>query len=318
VNWGICTTVKAPADQVLAFSAHHLGLGAARIWLFFDDPDDPAADAVAGLDRVTVTRCTDEYWHAEGRKRPDRHQNRQARNMQAVYAQAAMSWVAHIDVDEFLAPDQPIAAVLASLPPDQPMLRMAPWEALHDPALHDDIFTARHFRATMKGPKHQAARDVAFGLYAPLLPDGVLSHAAGKCFFRSGVSRMEPRLHGAFRAGARVDGGPFDPRIALLHFHAENPARWQDRLQFRLSRGAYQYNPALQAHLLAASADDIAAFYARVQTPDAAALADLAKRNLLHTANLDLRAQTVRLGQSSHPARASHPVRPAHFGDSIQ
>lgn len=289
-GWGICTTVKAPADQVRAFVAYHLALGAARIWLFFDDPDDPAAVAVEGLDRVEVTRCTEKYWHVTCKRRPERHQNRQARNMQAVYARATLPWVAHIDVDEFLLPDLPVAEALAAMPDDRAMLRMAPWEALHDPGLPDDIFTARAFRSAIKGPQRQASRDLAFGPYAPLLPDGVLSHSAGKCFFRTGVSRMEPRLHGAFRAGVRMEGGAFHPGIALLHFHAEDPARWQDRLAFRLSHGAYNYNPALQAHLLASDPAGVADFYARVQAPDADVRAGLAAAGLLREAELHLRA----------------------------
>lgn len=289
MDWGLCTTVKATAEQVLAFTAHHLALGAAHLWLYFDDPDDPAQAAVAHLPRVTATPCTSAHWKATAGRRPDKHQNRQSRNMQAVYASTSLPFVGHIDIDEFLWPDRPIAKALAALPEAAPMLRLAPWEALHDPTLPDDIFTARQFRAALKGPQHAAARDTAFGDYAPLLPDGVLSHAAGKCFFRTGLSRFEPRLHGAFRAGVRVPGWPFDPGIKLLHFHAEDRARWLDRLPFRLERGAYQYNPALQAYLATATPAETTAFYARVQSPPPEVRATLSAQGLLTEATLALR-----------------------------
>ena len=58
-SWAVVATVKAAEEKVLAFVAHHLSLGAARIYLYFDDPDDPAHAAVAGLHRVTATRCTE-------------------------------------------------------------------------------------------------------------------------------------------------------------------------------------------------------------------------------------------------------------------
>lgn len=294
-DWGLCATVKAPAEQVLAFVAHHLRLGAARLWLFFDDPTDPAFDAVAGIPGVTATRCNAAHWQAVARRRPDKHQNRQSRNMQWIYAQAELPWVGHIDVDEFLRPAHPIAAVLDSQPDDRIMVRMAPWEALHDPALADDIFTARRFRGPMNGAQNAAHRARAFGGYADLLPSGSLSHAAGKCFFRSGKRGLEPRIHGAFRFGERLPGGAFIPEIALLHFHAEDPDRWKHRLHFRLTRGAYLHNPPLQAHLLAASAAGVDAFYAAVQNPDAQVLAYLAGEGLMLEADLALRASVADL-----------------------
>lgn len=297
-EWGLCTTLKAPVDQVQAFVAHHLGMGASRLWLFFDDPDDPGFDAVSGLSRVTATRCDMAYWLALAGKRPDKHQNRQNRNMQAVYAQTTLPWLGHIDVDEFLAPQRDIGLILDALPPDAKALRLAPWEALFDPALSDDIFTARHFRAAMRGngPAADAARGRVFGEFAPLLPKGVLSHSAGKCIFRTGLSRFEPRLHGAFRAGQRVSLGEFSDAVALLHFHAEDPARWKERLQFRLTRGAYQFNPPLQEWLLAADAKGIDGFYAAVQTAAPDLLARLRQEGVLLECDLGLRAKIAAMG----------------------
>lgn len=287
-NWGICSTVKAPPDQVQAFAAYHLALGAAHIWLHFDDPDDAAIN-LFDHPQITTIRCTDAYWTETNGKRPDRHQNRQGRNMHRVYKSTALPWVAHIDVDEFILPQTDIPAALNTLPPDQSMLRMAPWEALHDASLPNDIFTARHFRAGLRGDTNRAARQRVFGAYAPLLENGVLSHAAGKCFFRTGLARFEPRLHGAFRAGSRVPGGAFSTDIAVLHFHAEDPKRWRDRLQFRLTRGAYQYNKPLQDWLLAADDAAIDRFYLETQTATAETLTRLRAENLLLHTNLNLR-----------------------------
>lgn len=290
-HWGICSTVKAPTEQVLAFVAHHLDLGARRIWLYFDDPADPAADALTGIERVTVTRCDAAHWRSVCSRRPDKHQNRQTRNMQRTYAKTRLPWLAHIDVDEFLLPTRPIRDLLDALPPETILLPMAPWEALHDPTLADDIFTARHFRAGMRGGMHSENRRQVFGPLAPLLPLGVLSHAVGKCFFRTGIADLEPRLHGAFQHGERLPNGAFAPEIALLHFHAEDPARWKDRLQFRLTLGAYQFNPNLQAHLMAADEAGIDAFFSAVQQPGAATLKFMREIDVLIETDLALRAK---------------------------
>lgn len=302
VDWGICATLKAPADQVLAFAAHHLALGAHHLWLHFDDPDDPAVDLAASLPRTTAVRCDETYWQATVGRRPEKHQNRQARNIQRVCAQTGLPWVAHLDVDEFLVASRPVSDCLARLPPDRMMLRIAPWEALHDPGLPDDVFTARHFRAALRGPSLAAARARLFGPYAPLLPDGVLSHAAGKCFFRTGVRRLEPRIHGAFYARARLPGGDFDPDLALLHFHAQDPARWLASLPFRLTRGAYQFNPPLQQFLATADTESRAAFYARVQHASPDTLAILADLGILRAELLTLRARIAALTALRPPA----------------
>lgn len=295
-DWGLCTTVKAPTEQVLAFVAHHLSIGAGQIWLYFDEPDDPAYEVARAIPGVTATRCDAAYWQTVSKSRPETHQNRQVRNMHALYGKGQVPWLGHIDVDEFLWPARPIADILGTLPEDRILLRAAPWEALHDPALPDDIFTARQFRAALKrGPLARAARMRAFGPCAALLPSGALSHAAGKCFFRRGVRRLAPRLHSAFLNGERVKGDALHPDVALLHFHAQDPAAWKAHLHYRLTRGAYRAQPAMIEALLDAPPDRIDAFFATVQCPDAGTIRYLAANGLLIEADLGLRAKVARL-----------------------
>jgi hypothetical protein len=272
MDWGLVSTVKAPPEKVGAFVAHHLALGCARIWLYFDDPEDPAVDALARIPQVTTVRCDDIRWATAG-NRPDRHQNRQVKNAQAAWRACRLPWLGHIDVDEFLHPAQPIAQILASLPPDQLTLRMEPFEAMHDPSLPDDIFTARLFRGPLK-PRFAHLRTPVLGAYAPILPEGHLSHTNGKSFFRTGIPGLSPRLHGAFLNKERLPGPPFDRRLPLLHFHAQDREAWLKALPFRRSRGAYQYHPELQAHLQTAGPEEIAFFYDRTQrlTADTATL----------------------------------------------
>lgn len=305
--WGLVATVKAPLPQIEAFLAHHLDLGAARITLFFDAPDDPALAVLreeAALRAVVkLVGCDAEYWARHG-TRPERHQNRQARNCLRCYRASDLDWLGHIDIDEFLLPSAPVSEILASAPPDQVMLRAEPFEAMHDAALEDDIFTARHFRGAFRQPNHHHLRPAILGPYAALLPLGLLSHSAGKAFFRTGIRGLQPRLHGAFLDGERLPGPDFDPRLRLLHFHAQNRAAWLAALPFRLTRGAYQYHPELQAHLATASPEELATFYEATQclNPEKAAL--LAKEGRLVAAKLDLRAKRARVfGAKERPAR---------------
>lgn len=292
MDWGLVSTVKAPVEQVLAFAAHHLSLGAARLWLYFDDPADPALPYVAAHPRITAIPCDDEHWERL-RGRPDRHQNRQVKNAQGTWKACRLPWLGHIDVDEFLWPAQPVASILASVPPEQPTLRMEPFEAMHDAALPDDIFTARAFRGPLK-PRFAHLRLPVLGTYAEILPEGHLSHANGKSFFRTGVPGLSPRLHGAFLRGERLPGPAFDGRLPLLHFHAQNRAAWERALPFRLTRGAYQYHAALTAHLAAAGHEEIDYFYTRTQTLTPEITAMLRSEGRLIEAELGLRAKVAK------------------------
>ncbi|AWD22404.1 glycosyltransferase family 2 protein [Fuscovulum blasticum] len=295
VDWALVATIKAPQDQVLAFLAHHLDLGAAAITLCFDDPDDPAIAAVQDIPRVSVLRCTPDYWARVGNGiRPDRHQNRQARNALRAWRLCPLPWIGHIDVDEFLLPDRPMGEILASAPAHHPMVRLEPFEAMHDPSLPDDIFTARLFRGPLKGPR-AFLRDIIFGRYAAAMPNGMLSHSVGKAFFRTGVPGFTPRLHGGSMNGVRMDGPPMDRRVKLLHFHAQDRAKWTAALPFRLARGAYQKNEALLQALSGATPDKIDAFYTATQmlTPEMAEI--LWQEGRLVEVNLDLRRKVADL-----------------------
>ena len=264
--YALVATVKAPAEQLLAFLTWHFDQGAAHISLYFDDPDDPGYEAcrrLAGPEELSLIRCDATHW-ARLKGRPDRHQNRQSKNAAQAYRACRVAWLGHIDCDEFLLATPSAGEILGSLPADQILCRAEPFEAMHDPGLADDIYTARAFRGALKA-RHAALRSQVMGGYASYLPEAMLSHSVGKAFFRCGIPGLSPRLHGAFMAGERLPGPPFQPGLQLLHFHAQDREAWLRALPFRLTRGAYQYHPQLQVFLSAASPEEIADFYDETQ-----------------------------------------------------
>lgn len=293
-SWGVVSTVRAPEDQVLAFVAHHLSLGAAHVWLFFDDPKDPAYARISRLPRVTATRCTDFYWALRGGRKSDVI-FRQIPNARGAQKKCRLDWLAHIDVDEFLFASRPIADVLGSIPATEANLLLEPYEAMYDPDLPDDIFTARQFRGPLQGV-HQALVAPIFGDFAAELAKGALAHVLGKSMVRPRVRGLQLSLHGVIRDGERVTTA-FHPDLRILHFHAQDPVAWQTLLPERLTKGAYHHQEerVLNRFLSQASAADLARFHRETMTlsPEKAAL--LQAHDRLITTDLGLRQKVADL-----------------------
>ncbi|WP_102222834.1 glycosyltransferase family 2 protein [Acidimangrovimonas sediminis] len=311
-RWGIVTTLKAPEEQALAFVAHHLALGPDRIWLHFDDPADPAAEKVEalGVDRIRVIRCDDIYWsNRKGteNQRPDAHQRRQVTNLRRIYRRegAEVDWIAHIDVDEFLVLDRPLQEIFDAC--ETEYLRVEPYEALHDPGLGDDIFSSRYFhRATRSGEEGRALEPV-FGRYAGILQKGMLSHVAGKCFFRTGLEAFKPAIHSAKLMDDRLTVKGFSEGVALLHFHAQDPERWVAGLDYRLAKGAYRNEPALRDFLTGATDEEITDFYMTIMLARPELVAAMEAQGMLRRETLHLRAKIAALREAVRPPA----VRPA-------
>lgn len=264
-SWGIVATVKAPEEQVLAFIAHHLSLGASQIWLYFDDPDDPAYAAVSRLPHVKATRCTDWYWALRG-GRDRRHQDRQIRNARHAQRKCRLDWLGHVDVDEFLAAPRPVEKILAEVPSEVVNVRMEAFEAMHDPALPDDIFTARQFRGSLQeGYEH--LHQAVFGPMSALLSKGSLGHGLGKSFCRPARSGVRLDLHLVFQ-DQQLLKPRFHPELRVLHFHAQDFAAWRIGLPHRLEKGAYSHpiEQQLKAYLSGASDTALLDFYQTVMT----------------------------------------------------
>lgn len=293
--WGIVSTVKAPLDEVLAFTAHHLDLGASRIWLCFDDPDDPAATVLEHVPQVTVLRCDVGHWLRLGQARPSRHQNRQTANAQHILRHCDLDWLLHIDVDEFLHSPRPVADALRAVRADRPLVRVKAWEALHCPDMTDDIFTSSVFRAPLNAEAQAPHRRAIFGPYEPLFPTGVMSHAVGKCFFRTGIAGLQPWLHGASLKGEKIPPGPPLQGMSLLHFHSQNRQDWLARLPYRLEKGAYVLKPELAAFLKSSDRDEINDFYHHCLTATPEALDYLDRHGLMQEIHLGLRARVTAL-----------------------
>ncbi|WP_163851005.1 glycosyltransferase family 2 protein [Pseudooceanicola aestuarii] len=311
IRWGVVTTIRASLADTLAFAAWHLELGAHRIYLHLDDPDDPAFDLLKAHPRLRPLRCDVAYWQRLAGRRPAKHQLRQTRNATRIYNRPAeVDWLAHIDGDEFLVPDRPVADILADLPATCHAARLRPMEGLPRPEGAPAIAPLHRFKSfALDPPTRHAQTEAIYPSFGRWLNGGFLSHVAGKLFVRPGLTGAEFRIHNLLTDQGRNPGQQEVPQLRLAHLHYRDWADWRARLDFRLNRGAYraELQPARPNDPAAMTLHDLLAGLAREEgeaglrrfydevCPDTPDLRDrLLSQGQLREAVLDLAGATAR------------------------
>lgn len=232
MRWGLVATVRASTGAVLDFVAHHVELGAHRVYVYLDEPDPATFALLKAHPKVRVTTCDDAYW-AKHPRRPKKHQVRQSANATHAYRRAEVDWLAHIDVDEFLCPRAPLTDQLAALPDTAGCARLYPAEALAGDG------TA--FKLTKRFPRERAASaERLYPVHGKYLNGGFLSHVEGKLFARTGLRDVMFRIHNLFQGDIKNPGEAALDDTVLCHCHAQTWEAFMASYRFRLERGSYR------------------------------------------------------------------------------
>jgi hypothetical protein len=243
-TWGVVATIKAPARDILNFAAHHLDLGAHRVHVYLDDASPEAEAALRDHPKCRVILCDAGYWRRRRKHagRPAAHQPRQSINAtHCLRRRPQVEWLAHIDVDEFLWPEVPLAEQLAAVPRDALSARVRPIEALAPDPGDPPPDGTRWFKscARLQG-RRRAETEAIYPEYGVHLNGGFLSHVAGKVFVRTGMPGVHMRIHNAF-VGEEMDASPPElPRTRLCHLHATGWDQWRETCGYRLAHGSYR------------------------------------------------------------------------------
>lgn len=293
-SWAVVATVDEPPAVVEAYVAWHLQIGAAEVFLYFDRPDDPAADLFDHLDRVHVRRCDAAHWARLGRSRPHRHQVRQARNATDAYANTTAAWLLHSDADEFLWSAAAVADVLARAPIGADCVVAPVAERVHFAGDDPSHIFAGSFRLPFTGASGTARK--AFGAQYDLTYRGMTGHAQGKAFSKTGgdlrlsIHRPKPAKDRALSVHR-----PGPDELVLLHFEGLTRAQWI----FKLRRMAKALDTddgmpptphrARQMMALAEDPKGAEALHDLLKVCDPAGLATLAAHDLLLTPGFDPR-----------------------------
>jgi hypothetical protein len=238
LKWGIVTTVKAPVSAILGFAAHHLDLGAHRIFVYLDDDNRAAFDILKAHPKIRPLLTDDAYWQSLGMKRRAKHQSRQFENARHAYGRAGdLDWLAHIDVDEFLLPITPMAAQLAALPDDCLCARVRPVEALSPVAPGQPLYAKA--RTQDRALRNQQTERL-YPDYGAHLNGGFLSHVAGKMIYRTGVEGLKAHIHNVTVGEVQNPGQQDLSGTELLHMHAKSWDAFIAAFHFRLEKGSYR------------------------------------------------------------------------------
>ena len=234
IKWGVASTILAPTHDILAFAAYHLAAGAHRLYIYLDAPNPEAFAQLDAHPKVRVITCDASYWKQRKRDRPETHQVRQTANATHAYnRRPEVDWLIHMDADEFLVADRPIAELLAERSAHPVATRIRPMEQLSG--------TASAYKAFVpNGPDRARIIADIYPTYGQYLKGGFLSHLAGKVFVRTGLPSVHVRIHNVFQHGDMLPCEDRQPGIDLAHAHAKSWQDWINAYRYRVTKGSYR------------------------------------------------------------------------------
>jgi len=156
-------TIRASLPDTLAFGYYHLNAGIDRLYLFFDDPEDPAIGALEGEKRITCIPCTGAHWQNLVGDLPGAKlsinvkQEANARMAVQRARQDGYAWIGHIDSDELIYAPGGLRQILAAIPPEVEIVKFAVLETVPEDQPVQSAFHELHFfkRARLSVPKNR-------------------------------------------------------------------------------------------------------------------------------------------------------------------
>ncbi len=235
----VVAVLREPLQFTLRFVAWYLELGAARLDLYFDDPNDPAIALLETVDRVSATRCTPEFWRSIGVDPETRFGRRQNRALTHAYKTARTAWVLNVDADELLwLGGSNLRRYAARQPEEVRAVRIQPAEAAQTDAPDDQNCT--WFRVPMR-PRHL---QLVYGEDQALFRGraGMVGHTEGKSMIRTGLNVSRVRQHWA----VDTEGKPIVDKVVgkrqqalILHFLDNGYEHWRRKVNWRAGSSGF-------------------------------------------------------------------------------
>jgi Glycosyl transferase family 2 len=144
-------TLKASLADTLSFVYYHLNSEVDHLYLFFDDPTDPAIDALVSERQVTCIRCDANHWQSLVGNLPRSQlsinvkQEANARQALQMARQDGFAWVGHIDSDELVYAPGGLRHLIAAIPPGVDVLKFPVLEVVPECTVVQSAFHELHY-----------------------------------------------------------------------------------------------------------------------------------------------------------------------------
>jgi hypothetical protein len=239
VRIGAVSTVRADRTTLRMFVNYHLNVGVEHLFLFFDDPSDPAIDHFKQEDRLTCISCDERYWTASSQSvdpslDASSIEFRQVHNASLALRWAreqGLDWIAHIDSDELLYAPFGLRRLLDDI--DAGAVILPTLEAIPKRSYARHYFTDIQTFRRLESPIPKATR-IATRLYRRAATYGYFrAHTEGKAIVRTRSPFAGMGIHSPVEAPdqqvqiARVRDG------FVLHFDCCTPTDWITKWQRR-------------------------------------------------------------------------------------
>lgn len=239
-TWHVGAILKEPLHVTLGFVSWFLDSGADRITVLFDDPSDPAIPVLASEPRVHAIACDDTFWRSIKMKPTARFVRRQNHAMTWLYHQCEADWFLNIDGDELVyIPEGDVRGMLDAQPDHVLSLRVLTAETV---CLTE---TGGHAFRMQMGNKQ---RRRVYGADADLFPtgrNGLLGHADGKSFTRTGIEGLKLRQHWPVQPDKtnlpqkRLSA---EQGVHLLHCIGDDYDQWRSKVEWRSGSHGFPEN----------------------------------------------------------------------------
>lgn len=249
-SWSVVTTVRAPAYQVNEFLEHYVGLGAEKIYLFFDDKEFASYDHGRFAGKVISFVCDDSYWETvllvpplnDRTGRPAAVERRQGVN--ALYAREIMysQWLLHVDIDEFIYVKKDVAEVLSSYPETVFSVLLRTLEAVYDEVkLQGQETQTVYFKKSVQQP--ELLRQIYSDELLACATNGLWGTVIGKSFIRKAPEIKSMSVHWPSPVDASLTKNAPTNFIDLLHFEGQSYELFKEKVRLRIYKNVARHMP---------------------------------------------------------------------------
>lgn len=236
----IAVMTNDPPEVLAHFAAAHLVQGVKRIFMFFDNPENPFIPIAQVHPQIIATVCDDAFWaNTKKGRRPTYVETRQFICYRLAYLRAETKWIGFVDADEILYSENGFDLDLAAAGEKVQAIRAHVCEAVWPEAASEyGAFSGTLARTHLDNPLEELPYGERFSVASS---KGMIGHKSGKYIVRTGIPGVFPGIHvprvfsDDRKTKTKIKCGWFDYRIRMIHYDAVSFDAWQRKHERRVS-----------------------------------------------------------------------------------